>query len=411
MLTIETEPLWRQARRLFDLRGRTLHMEATTVGSQLAGIEHDDEPTCIADFQQIRQAIAPGFGCDHDEILVTNSTTDSISKVMAGLELSPGDEVLTTNHENWGGLAPLAIARDRHSIVIKKIKVPVGNGQRAEDYVERFADAISERTKVLMFSSPTATTGTLLPIQMLARLAQQRGLITIVDGAHLPGMMNVGFHQLGVDFLAGSGYKWQCGPGGTALLYVRNKVLPQFNPQPLPKLWPVISIWYPLEGGLPPRGAGPEPAYDIAEYLQNTGSASVGRMHAFQKACQTWDRLGRKRIEEHLLELSAYLKQRISEFWGDAALYSPSDDPRLATALTTFNPFRKQDDAFDGDRFEEFVNRLQSEFQIVVKHTQFFVADEAAERHAVRIATRVYHTRDDVDCLIEAMRKLSAQLQ
>lgn len=406
----DTELLSRRVRGLFDLNGRVLHMDASTVGSQLHGMTHDDEPTCIADFREIREAIAPGFGCDADELVVTSSTTVGLSTVVAGLELCEGDEVVTSDHEHYGALAPIAVARGRLGVINRQVQLPVGNDQCAEDYVERFAEAITDRTRVLMFSAPTATTGTMLPIRMLTALAQEHGLISVVDGAHIPGMLDVGLQELGADFLAGSGYKWQCGPGGTGLLYIRNKVLPQFNPRPLPAFWPMISVWYPLEGGLPPRATGSEPTYDIAEYVQNTGSASVGRIHAFKKACETWDKIGRKSIEEHILGLSAYLKERIAEHWGEAALYSPHNDPRLATGLSSFNPFREPDDAFNTHRFEEFVARLESEHRIVVKHTQFRVAGEPAVRHAVRIATRPYHDRDEVDRLIRAMLELSADL-
>ena len=87
-----------------------------------------------------------------------------------------------------------------------------------------FASAITPRTRALLFSSPTYTTGALLPIRMLAGLAGERGIVSIVDAAHLPGMLHRGFAEMGVDFLAGSGSKWQCGPAGTGILFVRNKV-------------------------------------------------------------------------------------------------------------------------------------------------------------------------------------------
>jgi selenocysteine lyase/cysteine desulfurase len=145
------------------------------------------------------------------------------------LGLQAGDEILTTNHEHSGGNSPMAQIRDRHVVVITRVALPVGNRQRSEDYVELFRRAITTKTKVMLFSAPTYKTGTMLPIQLLAKLAQQHGLTTVVDAALVPGMMNYRFRELGVDFLAGSTAEWHCGPGGTGVLYARNKVLPQFN--------------------------------------------------------------------------------------------------------------------------------------------------------------------------------------
>jgi selenocysteine lyase/cysteine desulfurase len=394
-----------QMRQLFVRQDDTLQMDAGAVGAQLCGPFDHDEPVCST-FLEARRAIAPGFGCDASELVITQSTTDSLCRILAGLDLHHGDEVLTTNHEHYGGLAPLAIARDRLGIVIKTITLPLGAHQSVEDYIARFASAFTAKTRILLFSAPTSTTGALLPIASLARLAQEHGCISIVDGAHIPGMLNCKFEELGVDFLAGSGTKWQCGPPGTGLLYVRNRVLPQFNAEPLPAFWPVISIWYPLEGGLPPRSVTGTPSYDIAEYLQTSGSSSLARVRAFQAACETWDRIGRDRIEQHVLNLSQYLKNLVAEVWGEASLYSPRDDLRLHSAICAFSPFHDASDACDESRFRKFVTSLEAEHRIVVRCTALQVTGIAQPRFAVRIATRAFHDRHDVEHLVICMEKL-----
>lgn len=393
----------------FALRGEALHMDAGMVGVQLRGPLEHDEPICST-FAEARQAIAPGFGCDPSELVITHGTTDALSRIIAGLDLCAGDEVLTTNHEHHGSLAPLALARDRRGIVIKKITLPVGDDHCAEDYLSLCAAAFTKRTKVLLFSAPTSTIGVTLPVAGLTRLAQDHGCVSIVDGAHIPGMLHYNFEETGADFLAGSGTKWQCGPAGTGIMYVRNRVLPRFNPRPLPVFWPVISIWYPLEGGLPPRGTGSSPAYDIAEYLQTCGSASLLRVQGFQRACETWDRIGRTRIERYLLGLSFYLKERIVEVWGGEALFSPRHDPRLASAISAFNPFGTAPAARDEEKFRTFVARLEAEWQVVVRYTKFNVGDSPEMRFAIRVAIRPFHRRPDVDRLITSMTELCAAM-
>jgi selenocysteine lyase/cysteine desulfurase len=395
-----------KARALFALSPGFTNMDASTLGSPLRGVREDDEPICST-FTEIRANIATGFGCDADEIAITNSTTDSLSKVLWGLELRAGDEILTTNHEHFGSLAPMAVLRDRLGVTIRRVVLPVGNDQAAEDYVARFAAAITTRTRVMLFSAPTVTTGTLLPIRALTRLAEQHGIISVVDAAHLPGMLDVNFHELGADFIAGSGNKWQCGPPGTGILYMRNKVLPQYNARPLPAFWPVVSVWYPLEGGLPPRTTTSEATYDIGEYIQNTGATSVGRMRGLETACQIWQRIGRGRIERHILHLSRYLKDRIVEHWGDDALYSPYRDPRLLTGLTTFNPFAVVADTRDEKKYLEFVRRLEHEHRIIVKHTQFPVDGSGRLHFGIRMSTRLYHTAQQIDDLVVALRAVS----
>lgn len=388
-----------------EMRGRFygiggLQLDAGTSGPALAAVPAG-EPT-YSTFAEVRRAIAPGFGCEADEIVVTHGTTDGLCRVLAGLELRAGDEIVTTTHEHPGGLAPLALLRDRTGVVVRRVPLPVGSGQRAEEHVERFAAAITPQTRVLFFSAPTWNTGTLLPIRMLAGLAQAHGLVSVVDGAHLPGMLHADFHALGVDFLAGSGTKWQFGPADTGLLYVRNRVLPGQNSTEPPPFWPVITIWYPTEGGLPPRARGTRPAYDIAELLQTTGATGAARVRGFERACRTWDAVGRGRIERHLLELAGHLRERVAARWGEAALYSPHQDPRLASAIVAFTPFGPEH-AHDRERTAGLAARLAEEHGVVVRAVPVAVEGSPAPHQALRVSVRPFHEHDDVDRLLRAV--------
>jgi selenocysteine lyase/cysteine desulfurase len=406
----QIEAFGTQIRQMLSLDEGLLHMDVGAAALRSRGTPGASD-VVTSTFADIREAVAPGFGCDRDELVITHNTTDAMCKILAGLDLRAGDEIVTTSHEHYAGLAAMALVRDRQGVVIRQVSLPAGNNQRAEDYVELFAAAITHHTKVLLFSAPTYTTGAMLPVRMLASLAQQHNLITVVDAAHVPGMLHCNFHELGVDFLAGSGTKWQYGPAGTGILYVRNKVLPQYNPLPLPTFWPVISIWYPPEGGLPPRSNTNIPSYDIAEYLQTAGSDSLTRLQTFREACEIWDKVGRAGIEKYLLELGLYLKERIAEQWGIDSLYSPKDDARLLTAITAFNPFRRGEDALDSRKFETFVTLMRKEHHIVVRQTEFPVAGARGLHQAIRISTCLFHDREDVDHLVRAMVKVSATME
>lgn len=411
---------WRAVERLFTLDKRVLFMNVGTVGSPPSEVLDTVDrvhrevaagaQSAYSNFADVRAVAAAGYGCDPDELVVSHNTSDGMSKILAGLNLREGDEILTTNHEHSGGNVPMALARDRHGVVIKRIELPVGNDQRAEDYVAAFERAITSNTKVMLFSAPTYKTGTMLPIQLLAKLAQQHGLTTVVDGAHIPGMMAYNFHELGVDFLAGSAAKWQCGPGGTGVLYIRNKVLSQYNPNPLPEFWPVVSSSYPSEGGVPPRTSGSKESYDIAAYLQSVGNGSLAIMAGVRNVCEVWDRIGRARIQDYVLGHSAYLKELLAERWGVGSLYSPKDDPRLVCALTSFNPFRNPADVQDHAKSDQFVARMKDEYGIVIRNVDFPVIGSAAAHVPIRISTHLFHQRDDVERVVDAMWDLAGKM-
>ncbi|MEQ7740169.1 aminotransferase class V-fold PLP-dependent enzyme, partial [Escherichia coli] len=288
--------------------------------------------------------------------------------------------------EHAGGNGPLALARDRYGVVVRRVVLPVGDHQTADDYVQLFRRSITSRTKVIMFSAPTYVTGTMLPIRMLAELAQQHGLTTVVDGAHIPGMMAYNFRQLGVDFLAGSAAKWQCGPGGTGILYVRNRVTAD-NPNPLPEFWPVVSSGYPTDSSVDLRHRSA--SQNLCSYLQSVGNGSLALNAGVKKVSEMWDEIGRQRIQEHSVGLADYLKDLVVERWGIAALYSAKTDKRLTCALTSFNPFRNADDVKNSAKSEQFVARLLAEHSIEIRNSAVMVAGDTAAHRPVRVSTHL----------------------
>lgn len=414
---------WDRIRELFPLRPDTVHMNSGTVGvmpypvldeyttatrewtGSLANIY---PPSLYPDY---RAAIARDFGVDQDEMVICHNATEGMSRIISGLDLRAGDEALTTTHECFSVLSNLNLVHNRHGLSVRKLTLPTGYDVRAEEIVALFESAITPRTRVMLFAGVTLFGGVRMPMRELCSLAQRHGIITVVDGALLPGMLDCDLRAAGVDFLVGSGSKWQCGPLGTGLLYVRNRVVPRYNPLPLPTFWPVISTWYPLEGAPPPR-SHPDTAAtnNMGDYLQSAGSASIARAAALARACEVWDGIGRQRIERYVLDLGQYTKQRIAERFGPAALYSPAADDRLNSPVTAFNPFRDPRDAYDGWKFEALVDRLEREHQIWIRWVEFDVPGSPRMHYAARLCTHLFNNRDQIDRALAVIARLADEL-
>jgi isopenicillin-N epimerase len=360
-----------------------------------------------------RELVAPGLGADVDELVFSYNTSDGMCKAILGLDWQPGDVVVTTNHEHGGGNTPLSIAMDRYGIKVDRVALPTGETlpdgtpHNAAWYYEAFSARVrelrsqGERVRALMWSSPTYLTGTMLPIPEMMRVCKENELISIVDGAHLPGMMAYDYRELGMDFMSGAGHKWQCGPGSTGILFIRNKVRPS-NPLPLPKFWPVSSSSF---NPAPPewhnRATGSEPTYNIANAVQSIGSLNLPMFRALTQACQMWDSIGRPQIQEYVLNLSRYLKERIVEKWGVERLYSPRDE-QLLSALTSFNPFVNHDDIYSAEKSSAFVSALR-EKGFGIRNTSVPAIGHEQMLRPMRISTHLWHSADDVDALVEAM--------
>jgi selenocysteine lyase/cysteine desulfurase len=360
-----------------------------------------------------RTQVAPGFGVDPDELAFSANTSSGMCHAILGIDWKAGDVLVTTNHEHGGGETPMAIAVARYGIEISRVALPVGNDQNAATYVTLFDNRIKElkaqgkRVRAMMFSAPTYKTGTMLPIADLMNVVRQHELISIVDGAHLPGMMAYDYGQLGMDFMSGAGHKWQCGPGSTGILIVRNKIRPS-NPLPLPEWFPIHTSSWPVHQ----RPGTRSPSYDIGSTITSCGSLHTPMFHALVSACQMWDQIGRKKIETYDLALSAYLKERICELWGVERLYSPKDDPKLVSAVTSFNPFIKQADVLDSVKSGQFVARMLSDYSpgFVIRNVNVPVIGAPSDHYVIRISTHLWTSASDIDRLVEAMWDLSRKM-
>jgi selenocysteine lyase/cysteine desulfurase len=345
-----------------------------------------------------RAQLAGQFGCSPDEICLSRNTTDGLDAIVYGLSFQPGDEILVTHHEHIAALSPLSVIRDRYGVVIREVDIPVLEAWDPQQFVDAFWASVSNRTKAICFSHITYKTGTRLPAKALCEMARDNGLISIVDGAHAPGMIELDFHDMGCDFYAAPGHKWQCGPGCTGILYLRN------HGDNLPEFWTQNSSTYTFLAQGRNRGD-----YDIAYSLQYRGQLNIPAQLAMVDVCNLWETIGRDRIEAYVCGLSEGLKQALMHKFGDdVALFSP-DIPALTSGLTSINPF---DDITDGDKIKTLVSRLEEDAGYQVRYTNFRLGkDDAHDTYAVRISTHLFHSPEEVDGLVDAMGDLVREIE
>jgi L-cysteine/cystine lyase len=167
------------------------------------GRPYMDEVMALAD--SLREGYARLLGCRPEEVALTGSTTDGVNTVLAGLDLRPGDEILTSDEEHPGLLAPLGRARRRYGVSVRVVPL------------ERLADAVSGRTRLIACSHVSYVSGAMPDAQALAAT----GVPVLLDAAQALGAIPVDVAALGCVFYAASGQKWLCGPEGSGCLYVR----------------------------------------------------------------------------------------------------------------------------------------------------------------------------------------------
>jgi L-cysteine/cystine lyase len=163
---------------------------------------------------QLRGRLAGLMGCAPGEVAITGSTTDGVNTVVAGLELAPGDEVLTSDEEHPGLLAPLAAGRARHGFEVRAVPF------------DELAGEVSARTRLVACSHVSWLSGRVVDATALAA----SDAAVLLDGAQGLGAIPVDVRALGCDFYAASGQKWICGPIGSGCLYVSSEHLDELSP-------------------------------------------------------------------------------------------------------------------------------------------------------------------------------------
>jgi selenocysteine lyase/cysteine desulfurase len=162
----------------------------------------------------LRARLAEALGCDAGEVALTHSTTDGVSTALSSLPLGPGDEVLTSDVEHPGLLAPLEAARRRRGFEVRFAPF------------DELAGAVGPSTKLVACSHVSWADGRVVDVEGL----RASGAQVLLDGAQGLGAVAVDVRAIGCDFYAASGQKWLCGPDGSGCLYVRSGVSDALDP-------------------------------------------------------------------------------------------------------------------------------------------------------------------------------------
>ncbi len=174
-------------------------------------------------------AVAGFLDAAVDDIVWLSGTTEAMNVVARGLALPPGAEILTHDHEHPAGVYPWLYRAQHGDVSVRQLHYPTGSGT-AEEVLQFFTDSIGPATRVLSFSHVNYTDGSVLPVAAICRMACERGVITVVDGAQAPGMLRVSVRDLGCDIYATSLHKWTSGIYGSGALFVRPQLRDKLDP-------------------------------------------------------------------------------------------------------------------------------------------------------------------------------------
>lgn len=259
-----------------------------------------DRPEWFAGYRpelEFRKKLAALIHADASEVAITQNATFGMNFLANGIDLQPGDEVLTTDQEHPGGRCGWELRAKRNGIVWKPL--PIADSPDA--IVETFAKTITPRTRVLAVPHVTSALGIVMPVKRLCALARERALLSFIDGAQAVGHLRVDVRDLGCDAYYSSPHKWLLAPPGSGLLYVRRETLP--------KIWTTLASgqWDNQQDG----------AFRLMQY--GTGNLSI--LRGYEAALDFHTRIGPERVEKRILALASRLRAGLKEIAG-AVIYS-----------------------------------------------------------------------------------------
>jgi len=166
-----------------------------------------------------RAALTQFIGADTDDVVFVPNATAGVNTVLQSLAFQPGDELLMTDYayNACRNAVDFAAERSGARVVVARIPFPF---RTADEIIAPILERVTARTKLAFVDHVTSQTGLVMPIAKLVNELKQRGVDTLVDGAHAPGMVEVNLNKLGAAYYTGNSHKWMCAPRGAAFLHV-----------------------------------------------------------------------------------------------------------------------------------------------------------------------------------------------
>lgn len=318
--------------------------------------------------ERVRENLARVAGCDPEEMAIVRNASEANQIVQMGIDLKPGDEVLTTDQDYPRMLMTFRQRERRDGIKLVTVSFPVPVTS-SDDLYNRIANAVTPKTKLILICHITNRTGVIFPVKRICDMAHAKGIPVMVDGAHAFNHFPFKISDLNCDYYGVSLHKWTCAPIGTGFLYVRKSRIPQ--------TWSLMS-------------SSEKQVGDIRKF-EEIGTHPAANPNAISEALVFNENIGIARKAARL----RYLRDR----WAHRLRDNPkvqilhSESPELSCGIG-FIGFK----GFDAGKMYE---TLYNKYNIVTARVEM-----PGQYDGLRVTPHVYSTLRDVDTFADTVETI-----
>jgi selenocysteine lyase/cysteine desulfurase len=312
----------------------------------------------------VRQRMAREWDVDAEEVAFTRNASESLQTMQLGLDLKPGDEVLTTTQDYGRMITTFDQRVRREGIVLTQIQIPTPAEDPAE-VVRLFEEAITPQTRVILCCHMINLTGQILPVKEITAMARTHGIPVIVDGAHALAHFDFTISELEVDNYSTSLHKWLFAPHGTGLLYVRRDKIGE--------VWPLM--------------AAPEGMDENIRKFEEIGTHPAANYLAIGEALTFHQGIGSARKDARLVYLRDYWARPLLE--EDRIRLHTSLKPGFACGIACVEVQGENTSAV-----QQWLWKNHRIFTVAINHDEFT---------GLRVSPSVYSTLEELDRFVDAM--------
>ncbi|HMS67079.1 MAG TPA: aminotransferase class V-fold PLP-dependent enzyme [Saprospiraceae bacterium] len=319
--------------------------------------------------EPLRARLANLAGCDVEEIAINRNATEALNTIIYGLPLQVGDEVIGTLQDYPNMIQAYKQRQLREGIVYKQIsfEFPIEDD---EQIVNAFRNAITPRTKLIHITHIVNWVGQILPAAKIAKMAHEKGIEVIVDGAHSFGLLDYKIPDLDCDYFGTSLHKFLSAPVGSGMMWIKK--------EKISKIWPLIC-------NSEPNGA------NIRKF-ESLGTRSFCIEQAIGEAINFHESIGSARKQERIHFLKKY--------WAEKALQIPR--VKIHTSLNPAFSCAIAGVSIEGITPADLEQKLLKDYKI---HTVAIVWENIS---CVRVTPHVYTKLEDLDKLVDALKAIAA---